>query len=175
MKKHKPRWVYNGEYFDIAPQDQYGFVYYLRFDDGTKYIGQKAFWSVTTTEVRKDGKVRPDAIRRIRKRKPMTASELANRTPKQVRGAVNTKLVEYDVLMKESTWKNYEGSSKRNGTRKVVHKEIMQFAPSKRALTYLETKLLFMNEVLEDEAYINDNILGKFHRNTLFNEDNDDT
>lgn len=170
-RKHKPKWVYNGEYFDEAPQDQYGFIYYIRFDDGTKYIGQKAFWSIRTVEIRKDGKERPEAVKRIKKRKKMTAEELVNRTKTQIRQNVRSKLVEYDVLMKESTWKNYEGSYKRTGNRKAVHKEIMQFAPDKRALTYLETKLLFMNEVLEDESYINDNILGKFHRNTLFSED----
>ena len=48
-------------------------------------------------------------------------------------------------------------------------REILEFAFNKKHLTYLETKYLFCNNVLENEEYINDNILGKFFRKDLVN------
>jgi hypothetical protein len=38
---------------------------------------------------------------------------------------------------------------------------------TKKQLTYWETKSLFHYNVLEDERYMNDNILGKFYRKDL--------
>ena len=48
---------------------------------------------------------------------------------------------------------------------KYLGKKVLQF--NKKHLTYLETKYLFKNQVLESEEYLNDNILGKFFRKDL--------
>lgn len=75
-------------------------------------------------------------------------------------------------VVKESDWMEYYGShpeikkilkeeGKQNFTR-----EILVLVPSKKLLTYYETKILFVKEVLEPKniLYINDNISGKFFK-----------
>jgi len=43
-------------------------------------------------------------------------------------------------------------------------KYIILFSPSKKLLTYYETKYLFIHEVLEKpDEYFNDNIQGRFY------------
>ena len=73
----------------------------------------------------------------------------------------------------ESDWKKYYGSHDKIKTLLKENKhddfkrEILEFAFNKKHLTYLETKYLFKNQVLESEEYLNDNILGKFFRKDL--------
>jgi hypothetical protein len=71
------------------------------------------------------------------------------------------------IVWKESDWKKYTGSSKEAKGKTVFKKEILELAVSKRALTYLETKLLFEKDVLFDDKCLNSNILGKFYDNVL--------
>ena len=49
----------------------------------------------------------------------------------------------------------------------ISNKIILEWAESKRQLTYLETKYQFIYEVLEIEEFLNYNILGKFYRGKL--------
>jgi hypothetical protein len=78
-------------------------------------------------------------------------------------------------VVKESDWQTYYGSHEKIKTLLKENKhnnfkrEILEFAFNKKHLTYLETKYLFCNNVLENEEYINDNILGKFFRKDLVN------
>jgi hypothetical protein len=74
-------------------------------------------------------------------------------------------------VIKESDWKNYYGSQSeikqliKDGNKEDFKREILCFVPTKKLLTYYETKYLFVNEVLErGNQYINDNVLGKFFR-----------
>ena len=73
----------------------------------------------------------------------------------------------------ESDWKTYYGSHKRiklllkENLQDNFERRILKFAFNKKHLTYLETKYLFKNQVLESEEYLNDNILGKFFRKDL--------
>lgn len=73
-------------------------------------------------------------------------------------------------VVKESDWKNYFGSHVeikqliKEEKQDEFERRILQFVPTKKLLTYYECKYLFMNEVLENEEYINDNILAKFYR-----------
>lgn len=67
----------------------------------------------------------------------------------------------------ESNWLKYHGS---NETIKDlvsqgydIYKDILKFAYSTKSLTYWETKYLFCSNALEDECYLNGNILGKFY------------
>lgn len=159
-------WLYEGEPYTEWDLESYGFIYFIEYECGKYYIGQKVFGTRSTLAARKDGIQRPNSIR-IQKRKPMTKKELEERSKTQIRTNVKTKLVQYDVVTKESDWEKYEGSSKNTEGLVVVEKHIMHLCSSKRNMTYMETKLLFLNEVLEDENYINDNILGKFYKGKL--------
>ena len=58
---------------------------------------------------------------------------------------------------------------------KVTHKVVIQYAFSNQELTYLEAKMLFKYDVLENANYINDNILGKFYRGKLYGENTNTT
>ncbi len=44
---------------------------------------------------------------------------------------------------------------------------VLMLCKTKKQLTYCETKYLFQYNVLEDDRFINDNILGKFYRKDL--------
>ena len=71
-------------------------------------------------------------------------------------------------IVQESNWLNYCSSNEevqllaKDGQH--MTKEILVVAETLRQLTYLETKELFINSVLEDDNYINGNILGKFFK-----------
>lgn len=72
-------------------------------------------------------------------------------------------------VWKESNWQKYTGSNKLlNEEIKAkgveIKREILRWCATKREMTYYEAKLQFQNEVLENEQYYNDNILGKFFR-----------
>lgn len=75
----------------------------------------------------------------------------------------------YKVITKESDWKSYYGSNKplleliKSEPIENFERCIIALASSKKMLTYLETKYLFVYQVLEKpEEFFNDNILGKF-------------
>jgi uncharacterized protein (DUF608 family) len=44
---------------------------------------------------------------------------------------------------------------------------VLKLCKTSKQLTYWETKYLFQYNVLEDDSYMNDNILGKFYRKDL--------
>ena len=73
-------------------------------------------------------------------------------------------------VVKESDWRTYYGSHQtiktliKEGKQEEFSREILQFVPTKKLLTYFECKYLFIKEVLEHGEYINDNILAKFYR-----------
>lgn len=74
------------------------------------------------------------------------------------------------VEMIESDWKTYHGSHEEiknllleNGS-DIFRREIIEFAKTKKGLSYLETKYLFQLEVLEkQDEYFNSNISGKWY------------
>ena len=140
-------WLYNGkEITDISefPPNTFGFVYQVITPEGKKYVGKKVLFH--------------------NQKKKLTKAELAEQTG---RGRKKS----YKIVQKESDWKKYIGSNaklKRQITEGEVTKDdlkrqILEIAPNKKHLTYLETKYLFQMEVLENpDEYLNDNILGKF-------------
>ena len=91
-----------------------------------------------------------------------------NRTLPPLKGAKRKRKV-----VKESDWQTYYGSHTKikqllsEDKQNDFSREILEFAFNKKHLTYLETKYLFSNHVLENTEYINDNILGKFFRKDL--------
>jgi hypothetical protein len=73
-------------------------------------------------------------------------------------------------VVKESDWKTYYGSHPEikalvKESKEDFHREILQFVPSKKLLTYMENKYLFSLGVIEPGSnYINDNIEGRYFK-----------
>jgi hypothetical protein len=142
-------WIYdNEEMLDISqfPQNTYGFVYRINHLPTDKsYIGKKVLFHNRKTKLGK---------------KELT----------QYEGMIGRKPV-YKMVTKESNWKKYYGSNKsllelvENEPLNNFRRDILILAPTKKLLTYQETKFLFVFRVLEEsEMYFNDNIQGKFFR-----------
>lgn len=140
-------WIYEEKPYTELTKGVYGFIYELTLDDGTKYIGKKNCFVKVTLPALKSGEIRPGA-ERIGKNK-------------------NGKRVYFDIVTKESKWKDYESSSDEVGTRSVIKKEILELAPTKRSLTYLEEKWLFKREVLESDEYLNKQIGNRYYKGRL--------
>lgn len=134
------------------PEKTYGFIYKVtHIPTGKKYIGKKVLYFERNKKL---GKKELAILSEERK-----AQGLRGRTP--LKKKVTT----------ESDWKTYFGSQKeiltlvKNGKSEDFKREILQYVPDKKQLTYYECKYLFINGVLETRNdYINDNILGKFFR-----------
>jgi len=131
---------------DMIPEGAHGFVYLMIviIDGQLKiYIGKKNFYS---NRKKKFGKKALAAITDKRHKK-------------------------YEMIKKLS-YQNYYSS---NETIKQAHKDgvdierhILKICYSKAELTYEEVKAQFKFEVLEDERYLNSNILGKFYKKTNY-------
>ena len=158
-----PSWTYQGRLItDISdmPKDTYGFIYEVRYKPtDTRYIGKKVLFFERNKRL---GKKALEALREERK-----AKGIGGRVPLKQK------------VITESDWKDYFGSqkeivalAKKDQAGENWEKRILEFVPSKKLLTYYETKHLFINNVLEDNysAHINDNILGKFYRKDFINE-----
>ncbi len=125
-----------------------GFVYVVtHILSGKKYFGKKILFHNTRVKIGK--------------------KELAEITGKGRRPYKK-------LVTKESDWKTYYGSNKQimeiveSGKQDEFKREILHICYSKKQMTYLETKLLFVNEVLEkQEEYYNDHISGHFYRKDL--------
>ena len=137
-------WLYkNKEINSIEdmPADTFGFVYLVTHTpSGKKYLGKKQL--------------------------------IANRTLPPLKGQKKKRKIQ-----KESDWKTYYGSQtevkqlvKESKDMLEFVREIRIFASTKKQLTYFETKLQFVNEVLENDEYLNSNILGKFFRKDLYDK-----
>ena len=137
-------WLYkNKEINSIEdmPTDTFGFVYLVTHTpSGKKYLGKKQL--------------------------------ISNRTLPPLKGSKRKRKVQ-----KESDWKTYYGSQsevkqlvKESKDKLEFVREIIIFTSTKKQLTYFETKLQFVNEVLENDEYLNSNILGKFFRKDLYDK-----
>lgn len=146
-----PEWKeagYGGHYFFEPSTEDYGFIYQIDYSDGTSYIGKKNLWVIEELPPLKSGKKRDnviDTVNRIHKGKRVTM----------------------DIIRKESDWRKYTGSSKLTQGKEIISRTVLATAPSKRYLTYLEVKYMFLLDVLESDQYLNENILGKFFKGNL--------
>ena len=132
-----PTWTYNGQLIteiEDMPENTYGFIY--------------------------------EVFHRPSGKKYLGKKVLHfNRTLPPLKGMKRKRKV-----VKESDWRTYFGSHVeikqliKEEKQDEFERRILQFVPTKKLLTYYECKYLFMNEVLENEEYINDNILAKFYR-----------
>jgi hypothetical protein len=163
MTTEQPLWTYKTHPvlgIGSMPEDTYGFVYQVtHIPTGRKYIGKKVLYFERNKRL---GKRALEALREERKQKG-----LKGRTPLKQK------------VITESDWKTYFGSQKeilelvKEGNEGDFKREILQYVPSNKLLTYYECKYLFIREVLENrDGYINDNILGKFYSKDFFNDKN---
>lgn len=96
-------------------------------------------------------------------------SIFSNRTLPPLKGTKRKRKV-----VKESDWIKYYGSNSeikqmiKEGKSDEFIRYILEFAYTKKHLTYLETKYLFKYEVLEHpDLFWNDNIASKFYRKDI--------
>lgn len=139
-----PKWKYKN--FDLdgykqLPDEPFGFIYKITLSNGKSYLGKKNFFTERKVKLGK--------------------KELALITDKRLK--------KYKIVKKESDWQTYIGSNKelKEDVAKgvsVVSRDILFIARDTKQLTYLETRELFKEGVLEREGFYNDNILGKFFR-----------
>lgn len=132
----------NDPNFDI--NEYVGYIYVTsHMPTGRQYIGKKNFFHTTNKKL---GKKELAEIPVTRGKRP---------TKKQI--------------IKESDWKTYYGSATeiKSLPKDEMIRYVLKLCKNKKELTYWETKMLFQYNVLEDDHYINDNILGKFYRKDL--------
>jgi len=140
-------WEYNNKIInsieDFGEVTPFGFVYQVtHMPSGKKYIGKKVLYH--------------------NKKVPIGKKELASIEGKGRRPSKK-------LIIKESDWKSYYGSNKTlkelvsKEPKENFKKEILALSFNKKLLTYLETKMLFQEEVLfKPDEYFNDNILGRY-------------
>lgn len=143
-----PNWV-NQEGVEMTSIDNFeknsiGFIYVIEMSNGKKYIGKKNLYS--------------------ERKKHFGKKKLSEITDKRLKT--------YEIIKKESDWRTYIGSNKQlkedlvKGIR-VVKREIIIECESIKKLTFYELKALIVYDVLMNDEYYNDNILGKFFRKDL--------
>ena len=93
-------------------------------------------------------------VRSMRRLKP-TKAQLAIRK--------NYKRVE----LKDNPFIKYEGSSDENKGKTLISKTILYQSSNKKSASYIETALLFENQVLFSDEYNNKNISGTYYDNSL--------
>jgi|TARA_R110000803_G_scaffold68457_1_gene130378 hypothetical protein len=140
-------WTYNGETIKNItdfPPNTYGFVYKVLHKPSNKiYLGKKILFFTRKVKL---GKKELEALGKVIGRKPS-----------------------YKLAVKESDWGTYHGSQKdikellKEGKASDWERTIIKCVPSKKLLTYFETKYQMIYQVLEKpDEFFNDNILGKF-------------
>ena len=145
-------WTYKQhEIGDITqfPESTFGFVYITtHIPTGKAYIGKKVLFH---NQKKKLGKKELAALTGVVGRRPS-----------------------YKLVVKESDWMTYYGSQKDikqlllEGKKDEFERVILQFAPTKKSLTYFEIKYQMIYQVLEKpDEFFNDNILGKFFTKDL--------
>jgi len=71
------------------------------------------------------------------------------------------------VELKDLPFAKYVGSSKETFGEVLVGKEILYQCSTKKAATYIEAALLFNNNAIFEDEYLNLNISGRFFQNDL--------
>jgi hypothetical protein len=145
-------WLYQGEEVNSIedfPPSTFGFTYRItHIPSGKAYIGKK--------------------VLKFTRKAKLTKKDLA------LYEGTKGRKPSFKQVVKESDWKSYWGSNKhllellKSEPKENFKREILTLAPSKKLLTYEETKTLFIYQVLEKpDEFFNDNILGKFFTKDL--------
>ena len=69
----------------------------------------------------------------------------------------------------ESNWMKYTGSNKESKKWEIknCYREIIYICYNRTMMSYYETKLQFTENVLENDKFLNDNILGKYYKKKI--------
>ena len=147
-------WRFKGKLIteiEDMPEETYGFIYMVtHLPTKKKYIGKKVLFFERNVKL---GKKETEALKEERK-----AAGIGGRVPAKKK------------VVKESDWKTYYGSQEdikklaRTSKPEDWTREILDFVPTKKLLTYYEIKHIFKNDALENPDFLNDNILGKFYQ-----------
>lgn len=137
-------WIYRGVEFtdDMIPMGAVGFIYVMSaIIDGKSvaYIGKKNFYANRKVKLGK---------------KALSALE-------------DKRLKKYKQVSKLDYHKYYSSNDVLKAAHKAgvkIQREILRICYSATELTYQEAKHLFCNDVLDNELYLNSNILGKFYK-----------
>ena len=162
-------WQYNGKTVnkisDLPKDEQnaFGFIYCIVLKHGGKsyeYYGRKNFFSIKN--------------KKISNKKLKEHGKSAFRRKKQKRGKNAGEWYYYEQTKTEMNWKDYNSSSKdvlqliRNGAQ--FTKYIVQIVQEESMMNYFECKHQFCSGVLEEERFLNGNILGRFHKKNIINK-----
>lgn len=162
-------WVYEGNEItaivDLPKkhQEAFGFIYciVLNFEGKSyEYYGRKNFFSVQT--------------KRASNKRLKEEGKSAFRRKKQKKGKNAGEWYYYELVRKEMDWQNYNSSSKevlkmiKDGAQ--FTKYIVQIVQEESMMNYFECKHQFCSGVLEDERFLNGNILGRFHKHNIINK-----
>ena len=162
-------WLYQGKTVNKitdlpkAEQDAFGFIYCIVLNHGGKsyeYYGRKNFFSVKTKRA---------SQKQIRER-----GKSAFRRKKQKKGKNAGEWYYYEMSKTEMKWQSYNSSSKevlkmiKNGAQ--FTKYIVQIVQEESMMNYFECKHQFCSGVLEEERFLNGNILGRFHKKNIINK-----
>jgi poly-gamma-glutamate capsule biosynthesis protein CapA/YwtB (metallophosphatase superfamily) len=133
------------------------------------YVGKKTVRSMSVlpklkTKTRGDSNIITRHILRDEDGKIITGK--AARKTARARG-LKAKAEEYEEVVTDKPFLNYEGSCKDTEGLVIAAKEILYQCNNKRTATYLEAKVLFDSDALTDPIWINSNILGSFFDNCL--------
>lgn len=163
-------WTYKGEIITELPKAAHGFVYLLSYEGGYKYIGKKDAYSTIEKPAKKSGEIREGHTRVyhniLRDEDGKIIVSKAKCAAARKRGLKATREA-YDKITIESKWREYESSSEEVKNYKLVSKEILEFAPTQRSLTYLEVKYLFVHDAIIDPLFLNKNIIKRWFRGQI--------
>lgn len=162
-------WIYEGEEINSikdlpkGEEGAFGFIYCMVLNYKGKsyeYYGRKNFFSVKT--------------RRASKKDLKERGKSDFRRKKQKRGKGAGEWYYYESVRKEMGWQNYNSSSKKvlnmiKGGAQVT-KYIVQLVQEESMMNYFEMKHQVCSGVLEEEKFLNDNILGRFHKKNIINK-----
>ena len=144
-------------------------VYCITYTDGSLYIGKKVVRSVSVlpvlkTKVREGGNVITRHILRDEEGKIITSKKA--RKEARARG-IKAKAELFEEVFTDKPFINYEGSCKETEGYEIARKDIIYQCSNKKTATYLESMLLFNENAIVDDQYLNSNILGSFFEDSL--------
>jgi hypothetical protein len=156
---------------DDLHEDCTDIVYRITYEDGTSYVGKKTVRSISTLPKLKN-KVRENVVKEITKHvlrdeDGHVITSKKKRKEARDRG-LKAKAEVYEKVVTNKPFINYTGSSMGiPSDLKIVDRSIIYQCSNKRTATYLEAKLLFMEDAVVSNKYRNENILGSFFDNAL--------
>ena len=146
----KVEWIYQDRPVPKTKPKFFGFIYVIEYTDGTLYLGKRHFYQTKIMKPLKSGIQRE-------------GGEFFNKI-------INHKVTQMERVTTENSWREYEGSSKKTKHLTIKKKTMLQIYGNSLNLTYGELEYMIKLDVLRNDMYHNDNILGKFYQKKIFKE-----